>query len=60
MDGCAETKMLKGAKTWEEMRAELPLDVQQRLDERAAAKAKARRMKPQVATEARKGEKPAA
>jgi len=52
--------MLKGAKTWEEMRAELPLDIQQRLDERAAAKAKARQEKAQLSPEPRKAAKPAA
>ena len=49
--------MMKGAKTWEEMRAELPLDMQKRLDERAEAKAKARREKAQSSA---KGTKPAA
>lgn len=52
--------MMKGAKTWEEMRAELPLDMQKRLDERADAKAKLRHEKAQASAEPPKGEKPAA
>lgn len=53
--------MLKGAKTWEEMRAELPLDVQQRLDERVAANTEARLKKERSAEPAPpKNAKPAA
>lgn len=52
--------MMKGAKTWEEMRAELPLDMQQRLDERAEAKVRARREEAQTSAVPPKGEKPAA
>lgn len=52
--------MLKGAKTWDEMRAELPPDVQQRLDERANERTKARLKKRSVAAKPAKETKPAA
>ncbi len=52
--------MLKGAKTWDEMRAELPADVQQRLDERASERAKEELNKRSVTTKPAKETKPAA
>ena len=51
--------MMKGAKTWEEMRAELPSDIQRHLDQVADRKAEAR--KAEQKPEARpRGTKPAA
>jgi hypothetical protein len=51
--------MMKGAKTWEEMRAELSPEIQRHLDQVAEQKAKARRVKQKPEAPA-KDAKPAA
>jgi len=51
--------MMKGAKTWEEMRAELPPETQRYLDQVAEQKAKARQAKQKPETPSRDA-KPAA